>query len=232
MKKVKVLALVMVFAFAALGGAYAMWYDTLFIDESIDTGVVNLTWTCANSSDSGFNYEKTGGVYNGNKDRLDRWNGNEAKNVGSKNVKICNDTEELPEICGQDTRHINDMLKIDLYNGYPGYQEYIETKVKNNGTVPTKFEVKLSDPSKKIPDWMHLQIIDNKGNVLYDNKDKCKTGLEGMQIDPGETVGLKIVERVLQCAPQNATTSFVLELKGVQWNEYKFNLPNQITKPI
>ena len=38
MKKIKVLVLITVFAFAALGGAYAMWADQLVIKETVETG--------------------------------------------------------------------------------------------------------------------------------------------------------------------------------------------------
>ncbi|MEN6462466.1 MAG: hypothetical protein ABFC94_14015 [Syntrophomonas sp.] len=230
MKKVKVLALIMVFAFAALGGAYAMWYDTLFVDENVSTGVVNLTWHCAQSSDEGPNYTgfTNAGVFGGSLDRRDPDNPNEAKNVGSKDFTITNDAEVLPTIEGTDNRNENDILTLTLSNGYPGYQEYVQAQVQNLGTVPTKFQVKLAD-GDEIPTWMHFQIVDSTGKVIYDNKDATKTGLEGMQIEPGQCVCLKFVERILQEAPQNASASFELQLKGVQWNEYNFALPGAIT---
>lgn len=230
MKKVKVLALIMVFAFAALGGAYAMWYDTLFVNESVATGTVDLKWNCAQSSDPGPNYTgyAVAGVFGGSLDRLDDGNTNDGKNVGAKDVTITDDAEVLPTIVGTDNRKANDILNITLTNGYPGYQEFIQAQIKNNGTVPTKFQVALA-AGTSIPTWMHFQVIDSTGNVIYDNKDAAKTGLEGMQIEPGQCVCVKIMERILQEAPQNASASFGLELKGVQWNEYNFALPGAIT---
>ena len=45
MKKIKVLALTLVFAFAALGGAYALWFDELYVNATAKTGIVDLEWT-------------------------------------------------------------------------------------------------------------------------------------------------------------------------------------------
>ena len=219
MKKIKVLALMIVFAFAALGGAYAMWYDSLFINENVSTGIVNLTWGCTQSSDPGNNYVGAGGVFKGSLDRLDPGNPNDAKNVGSKNAVLSNDNEYT------DCRAVNDVLNITLKNGYPGYQESICASIANIGTVPTKFEVTMADGTA-IPDWMDFQIVDLCGNVVFDNGVNT---LDGLQIDPGDCVCIKIVERILQEAPQNASACFTLQLKGIQWNEYDFELPNIIT---
>ena len=227
MKKIKVLALIMVFALTALGGAYAMWYDSLYIDETVTTGIVNLQW-CGDtfSSDPSPNYEGSGGVFEGNLDRLDPGNPNDAKNVAYKDVVISNDSEELPAIEGTDTRMVNDLMTINLYNGYPGYQAYIYSAIWNKGTVPTKFEVSLAEGT--IPDWLHFQIVKIDGTVLFDNLNEIEL-LEGMQIDPNGGVCVIIKERVLQEAPQNATANFTMQLKGIQWNEYNFDLPNVIT---
>lgn len=230
MKKIKVLVLVLAFAFAAMGGAYAMWYDTLFLDETVATGVVDLAWCGAScSSDPSPNYTgyPVAGVYGGSKDRLDCGNPNDAKNVGYKDVKVSNDDESLPEIIGTDTRMVNDLMTITLGNGYPGYQEEIYSSIMNKGTVPTKFQVTLAE-GESIPTWMHFQIVNAvTGAVLYDNKATSNT-LEGMQIDPGQCVCVKIVERIQQAAPQNANVNFTLQLKGIQWNEYNFELPDTI----
>lgn len=228
MKKIRVLALIMIFAFAALGGAYAMWYDSLFIQESVATGVVDLMWGCAQSSDSGMNYTGyCGDVYAGSLDRLDPGNPNDAKNVASKNFIITNDREQLPEINGMDCRMIRDLMQISLFNGYPGYQEFIMASIVNNGTVPTKFVVTMADGTA-IPDWMHFQIVTLDNQVVFDNKADINE-LDGLQIDPGKCVCVKIIERILQEAPERACASFTVQLKGVQWNEYNFNLPNAIT---
>ena len=50
MKRIRVLALVLVFAFAALGGAYAAWSDSTN-QETVETEIVNIARN-AESSDN------------------------------------------------------------------------------------------------------------------------------------------------------------------------------------
>lgn len=228
-KKIKVLALVLVFTFAALGGAYAMWYDTLFVNETVNTGLVNVEWYCAESSDPGANYSGfNNDVTKGSLDRRDTNNPNEAKNIGQLEVTKADDNEQLPAIAlSVDPRHTNDTLNITLTNGYPGYQEYVGAQLKNTGTVPVKFQL----TAKNIPYWLHVQLISCVGNTVYfDSKGGVATEIG--QVDPEECKGFRIITRVLQSAPQKAEAQFSLELKGIQWNEYNFALPNAITPPL
>lgn len=230
MKRIKVLVLVLAFTLAAIGGAYACWYDSLFVNETVGTGVVDLQWTCRESSDPSPNYESftctNDRVYQGNLDRLDDNNPNDCKNVGYKDAVFANDTEELPAICGTDNRMLHDVLQVTLHNGYPGYQEYIHAQISNVGSVPIKF---VDVVGTSVPDWMHVQILGKDDAVLYDSKDASKDGIDGIQLDPDDCMCVKVVERVLQSAPQNASDTFSLKLKGIQWNEHNFNLPNGIT---
>lgn len=224
MRKIKVLALVLVFAFAALGGAYAMWYDSLFVDANVNTGTVDLQWECGKwaGSDKGDNYEGQwfGSVYFGSRDRLDAGNPNDRKNVGATNAEITADTEDVEATADKD------LLTITVKNAYPGYQEWISATILNCGTVPAKCELLGTD---SIPAWLHLRIVTNDcaQTVLYDSK----TGVNKLgkkQIDPNKTLGVKFIGRVLQEAPQKTDTSFSLQLKGIQWNEYGFSLPNEV----
>ncbi len=50
MKKIKVLALVLVFAFAAMGGAYAVWTDNVTATDILNTGTVDIAWVDNTSS--------------------------------------------------------------------------------------------------------------------------------------------------------------------------------------
>ncbi|KUG02961.1 hypothetical protein ASZ90_019644 [hydrocarbon metagenome] len=50
MKKMKILALVMVFAFAALGGAYAVWTDNVTATDTLNTGTVDINWIVSDTN--------------------------------------------------------------------------------------------------------------------------------------------------------------------------------------
>jgi len=227
MKKVKVLAMVIVLTFASMGAAYALWFDTLKIEETVATGTVDVKWVGTYSSDGGGNYRAhDNDVYAGSVDSMDVGNPNDSKNVGSLSRQISNIANDAT---GNNDGGTGDLLKIKLINGYPGYQEYITANIRNNGTVPVKFM---------------LGVVEDRGNVVYDadnNPDgwlivetTLEDGepIEGYQLDPGETVGVKINHRVRQIAPQDATAEFAYTIQAVQWNEYdSYPLPDEITEP-
>jgi len=237
MKKIKVLILVLAFAFAAMGGAYAMWFDTMTISEAASTGCLDLKWDKIHVVDPSPNY--TG--YNGNVlgtdsnrdglDTMDLDNPNENLNIGSLDGKI----EEVAGagattscVIGGDQDKVSkaDKLTITLKNGYPGYQEYIDVDIVNVGTVPAKFEV---SGLCGVPCWLLVEIQDRTTGEKLD--------LEGVRIDPGKSIPVRIVNRVIETmdcgkiAPQNAEACFTISLKGIQWNEYKYNLRDQIQFP-
>lgn len=215
MRKIKVLALVLVFTFAALGGAYAMWYDSLFLDATVETGNVDIYWVSVTTTDSGENYAgKCGGgtdVKSGNLDSMEvgNPNGAERKNIGSLNARLDNDNEFTGNI------NKDDVIEITLKNGYPGYQETVEAGIYNNGTVPVKFRVL----TEGVPTWLDVKTelpdIGKEGDKF--------TALEGHQLDPGDTVKVRITYLVTGDAPQHECKSFKVQLKGVQWNGYSEN---------
>lgn len=251
MKKIRILALLMVFAFAALGGAYAMWSDSLLVAETVKTGNLDVTFLPDKSfnPDPGPNYlgyvgqeGNPYGVYGvtaGNEglDELDPDNPNANKNIGKIEYVISNQQGDCAAFS-----NINDLMTITLENGYPGYQERIFTTIKNVGTVPAKFDVsdinaaaladKLlveiwfdADPTKSKDngeDYMVWTNDINSASTFDDAK------LDGYQIDPGEEIPVAIYTRVRQAACQNATYMFSIKLDAIQWNEYGFQLPNQI----
>lgn len=214
MKKIRVLALVMIFAFAALGGAYAMWYDSLYLYTTVHTGSVDVCWANVRTSDDGGHYAEMSGeaganVWLGNVDSMDSGNPNsgELKNIASLNAQLTPDSE------WSDARAINDQLNITLLNAYPGYQEYVEADIVNQGTVPVKFRV----IDKDVPPWVVIQV-DLYSNEMGEAQDW--TSLEGYQLDPGAIIHARITYRIDQSAEQNRQVSFNLQLKGIQWNEY------------
>jgi len=233
MKKIKVLALTLVFAFAALGGAYALWFDELYVNATAKTGIVDLEWTGLKAVDPEPNYTGyDGNVYGTDQNRdgldtMDPGNKNDNKNIGSLSAEI-KKSPKSDNAGDQDKVSRFDKLQMSLKNGYPGYQEYVDVKIKNVGTVPVKFEEPLFED---VPAWLLVDICEQT------NADYIPFDLTAVQVEPGEEVPIKIVCRVIEdlgdgaICPQNATASFSISLKGVQWNEYDFDLVDEIQFP-
>ncbi|HBG22318.1 MAG TPA: hypothetical protein DDW83_03565 [Peptococcaceae bacterium] len=241
MKKIKVLVLITVFAFAALGGAYAMWADQLVIKETVETGYLNVEFGNLFNPDPGPNY--TGydgdvyGVTAGNEglDEMDNGNTNNAKNIASMEAAFSNQTKGDAGAYNNE----NDVLTITLDNGYPGYQERIFTTITNNGTVPAKFDISTvnalsiandllieiwfdADPTKAKDNGEDFMIWSNSG-------DEPEVALDGYQIDPGESIPVAIYTRVKEAANQDATYEFSIKLNAIQWNGYNFEFGNDLT---
>lgn len=232
MKKIRILVITLVIAFAVLGGAYALWYDSLYINETVETGQLDIDWYCSITSDGGGDYFETDGLT----DHKEQSNLADFKNIGSTNV-LSEDDSEFPDVNGvPDERNTKDTVKIDLKNCYPGYQENVVTVLQNIGDIPVKLQ--NLQPTSSIPSWLRVQIIDgNTGAVYYDSHPDANTtviSLDGTQVDPGRWVKLAFIQRVLDGAPQNHNNSgspqeITFQVEGVQWNAYNFSaLPNEI----
>ena len=62
MKKVTLLALVLVLCLSGVGVGYAMWSDTLYIDGTVNTGSVDVDIQCVTCSDSEIEGKNVSGV--------------------------------------------------------------------------------------------------------------------------------------------------------------------------
>ena len=239
MKKIKVLALIMVFAFAALGGAYAMWSDSLVIAESVKTGTLNVQFLDDNSffnPDPGPNYTGYDGNVYGKEglDELDNGNPNANKNIAFMEAVISDQQGD-----GAAYDNTDDLLTITLENGYPGYQERIFTTIANTGSVPAKFDIATNNVYGVAEDllveiWFDADPTKSKDNgedyMIWSNTgDQPELALQGYQIDPGEEIPVAIYTRVRQAAAQDATYEFSITLTAQQWNEYGFELPDEIS---
>lgn len=197
MKRIRVLALVLVFAFAALGGAYAAWSDSIFINETVETGIVNITWANAESND--------------NEGNLD---------VGSKSVDIKDETESQVPRAYVDGK--GDILEITLKNGYPGYTATVTADIKNIGTIPVKCTFAENVAVTPCPwPWMKVRIVDADTNDEYWNSESPNASGVTPTIEPDKSIKVKIIEEVLDQAPQNSTSTFSIKVKGTQWNTFQ-----------
>lgn len=204
MKRIRVLALVLVFAFAALGGAYAAWSDSIFINETVETGIVNITWANAESNDSpeGNPDDQMTGYYN--EEKLD---------VGSKSVDIKDETKSQVPGDGK-----GDILEITLKNGYPGYTATVTADIKNIGTIPVKCTFA---ENVAVTPWMKVRIVDADTNDEYWNSESPNASGVTPTIEPDKSIKVKIIEEVLDQAPRNSTSTFSIKVKGTQWNTFQ-----------
>lgn len=222
MKKTKILAVALIIAFASLGGAYALWYDSLFIDETVETGMLDIKWECFSTSDGG-----------STPDHMEKDNPRAKKNVGSESFALLPDDETLPAFDGfgntvNDTRHEDDAITLAFKNTYPGYQEDLYTFIDNKGDIPVKL-TRFKVAEGEVPSWIHLVIYNRTTKeVYYDNlgKNQVKEDI-GLQIDPGGYVFINVKQRVLSGAPQHAVedegNEVTFEVEGVQWNAYNYD---------
>lgn len=165
MKKVKVLALIMVFALAALGGAYAaLWSDTVTMQTNVATGNVDIKWGPVGATDKSI----VGDDYHGdNAAQLkDGEDSVAAKLEGGANNP---NADNLPIAPGmrRNVGHIavnpvstENNLVVDITNAYPDYQGEIEATIINAGSVPVilnKVTATMADGSP-IPNWLNYNV--------------------------------------------------------------------------
>ncbi|MGV8147345.1 MAG: hypothetical protein ACLKAK_06395 [Alkaliphilus sp.] len=236
MKKIKILALVLVLAFAAMGGAYAIWQDTLFASETITTGTFDVQWVLAadesdRGSDTGENYQLSGSVYSHETEReaLDNDNPNDAKNVASKNIEY-------------GAKDDNREIVMTLANAYPGYQAYVEVEIHNFGTVPAKFTT--ANLVTKVYDWVNGAWVQNNDThidwmqvdtTVYTSAGDEVTNADadaGYQLNPNDYFTLRFNQRVLNNAPENTKVVITVEAIAIQWNAWSsdgsWTLPSSI----
>ena len=245
MKRIRVLALVLVFAFAALGGAYAAWSDSIFINETVNTGSVDIQWQNAETSDSvaiegywewrtgwfGHRYKVWVPGTDGDPDVMaDGYNNEEELDVAYKSAEIGDEDETIdaevstfwwwpPGDDEPDTyvKGQGDILNITLENGYPGYTAFVTADIANIGSVPVKCD--FAD-EVSVPDWMKVQIVDADTDVVYwDSVDGRLAATPTIECD--DCITVKITEQILDDAPQLSETTFTIEVIGIQWNAYE-----------
>jgi len=101
---------------AVISGALAMWYDTLKINATIETGYVKVKFSSWGCSDTGPD-PQAGGYHN----------------TEGKNVSVCSVTVERRDEGGNPVK-----LLVTINNAYPGYSVKVEFTVDNIGTIPVK----------------------------------------------------------------------------------------------
>jgi hypothetical protein len=230
-RKFGILALALVLALGSLGVGYAAWIDTLYIEGTVNTGVVCCKYVpVAFTLDDNFDalgdptlsYDWTSAVGMGATTRhvYGTWpDEGLPKDVGSSNATI------IGEECNEDT------ILVLLDNVYPCYFTTVTTHIINCGTIP----VRLSEPTLTYPDpagGPDIEVTLPQGVVTNipgpDQYGGISDVLEilwvngtGYQLhEPPDEQEDSFHIHVLQPAKQNWTYSFTISRDCIQWDEY------------
>lgn len=128
MKKVKYVALVLLLVLGLIGGAYAMWTDSIEIQGQVETGSINVKFVGHNYSEEVWHYsmytepsgpDRTGVMY---ADLVNYYNYSETLSV------------------------TDDVWTVQLKNTIPELVVRKFVKIKNDGTAPVKLDaINLTD---------------------------------------------------------------------------------------
>ena len=100
----------------------------------------------------------------------------------------------------------SEVLTISLNNAYPCINYTVEFDILNSGTIPV-----IITAVNGIPSSEPYQVMGNLTDVV------------GLQLEPGDTVHVKMVIHLSNDALQDSTYTFSITIQAVQWNEA--NLP-------
>ena len=191
MKKMKILALVMIFAFAALGGAYAtLWKDTVTLNTTVNTGNVSLKWL---APDVGDDYH-AGSPYD-LKDGED--NVAAVLSSGAANPNATDSPSmrrDVGHITLASTALSNDDrdLYVTIDNAYPDYQGEIEAYIVNDGTIPVviqRISATQADGVTPLPGWITYNICEDNATNYTSKQTVGTTSILGKLLEASEPGG-------------------------------------------
>ncbi len=190
------LILVVFIAGFTVTSSYAMWYKTLTVNGTIDTGTVDWQFIAVPQCID------TGLDWNGN---YSPWNYYQVdKDVGSCSAMYTDDHT----------------MQFTINNAYPWYFEEITTHAVITGTVPIKiWKVIINGVELYETNKSETVFLDLNGDTLNDVALVWNDNV-GVQYHPGDTVEMSFWIVVLQQAPQNSSLTITVQIYAVQWNEY------------
>ena len=216
MKKIGLLCLALVLALGTMGVGYALWYDDLYIQGQVDTGVLCWEFTSASSLDPCppnyiLDYHSRPGFVG---PTPYFWQGD--KDVGCTSITITDSHN----------------LLMELNNVYPCYFNAISFYTRNCGTLPLHFEKVIFtsyDAAGAVIesvtiDWIALDYAPVSLDLTGDGNDdiEFKWGNHiGMQLHPGDDgPEQSFWLHILQACPQDLDDlSFTITFNAVQYNE-------------
>ncbi len=232
MKKIGLLALAIVLALGALGVGYAMWYQSVDISGTVQTGTVNISVSTPTGTlvykdlTQGENYGKIF-VVPGTVTEIPGTLPAAAIIPTNSDTGLLVAVAQPAPFAATDCTTPNGSLTIDVVyaNLFPLFDAAGNSQgtydadftLTNTGSIPVKAEPGLFTPTNL--DGLTYQYLteDAQSNPIT---------LEGYQIDPGESIHVKVCITVPdEATAQNLSGSFTSSIDFVQWNEYTAPAP-------
>ena len=235
MRKIGLIAFVIILALAVMGVGIAKWSDSVTVEGTVETGTVKIGIHDAGVGDTGADPNYPPG------------DNCEQKDVAShisedSGVLVC----EKP-IEGEPVVFV-DKVTETITNAYPWYESSATLWMSNCGSIPVKIEsietVAYSDPDGLAPYIVFDSITVREYSAaagwsspsqLQGNLDAIAEFLLCRQIEPCHTLeavfSFHFIEEIVagqDIMPQNATLSFDWLVTASQWNEVPCPTPTSI----
>jgi len=227
------LAMLLVFALAAMAIGYALWFQVLTINSIVQTGNVHAAFTNAFTDDDDVPDDPARDA--GDNDDCADLGGVDIDGDGLTSCDPAASEDGIPDNLpggpGPEPRHDKDVARCDASvdaadssvghirkrNVYPGYFCTAWFEIHNDGSIPVKLarvlvNGKLVTPSQPTP-------FDLNGDGTPDIEVHI-TGLQTcVQIEPGEKVLMDVDQQILQGVPQGVLLQYSVRVLFAQWNE-------------
>ena len=207
MKRLSILAIVVIIALAAMGVAYGLWSKTLFVNATVNTGTVDAAWDYVFTDDS--NHVDNPALDAGDTGDttpcplpVGSTTSCDPKGPGPNALRY---DKAVGNCSGWFTTADPTTLKLQIDNSYPSYYCTVWSAIANKGTIPLKVQ--------------HVKITTNFTNQI-EGTFLDPSSLCGIQIDPSQKKDLSGWLHVKQEAAQGVAYSVVMEVQLVQWNEW------------
>lgn len=234
MKRLTIISLLVLAILSMTGFAYAKWSKELTVTTNVQTGNVSIAWL------NGSEFMKEGyyGIWEWTCDYglKNPREAVEGKNVGVTSVWFTDENND----------NLLDRLNVSVDNAYPCYYNEVSGTIINLGTIPVilqKTKLHWMGNTYLIDDYKAYLFYDDGTIRQYPYPldeatatamaETPGTGLNGgdpviefkwmnnagKQLHEGDTPEESFCFHVVQCAKQNTTYGFSIEVEAVQWNE-------------
>lgn len=220
-KKLMIAPALLLFALLTTSIAYGLWFQTLYVSGTVNTGELDWCFTLGLTSDG------TGAADLNAPDMPDEViiPAPGDKDVGRTIISLV------------DCHTIN----VTLNNTYPCYFTMVSVYMENTGTIPIIIrDVSIFDNNHNLirnfslpgdisgPD--DILYLDLTGDGLADIEFWWRDPLAGIQLHPDDQLReVSFWIHVLQTAPEGQDMQFFVEITAVQWNEFTGEL---LTRPM